>query len=510
MAAPLNLEEGQSSHRPPRFNGHFNSWWKVRMHDYLMAEDNELWDIVLDGPFVPMMKEKDGEKTITVPKPRQKYDEADRKKIEKGPDEYNRVSACESAKEIWGCLKTAHKGTEQVKESKIDMRTSRYENFKMKEGETIHDLFTKFSSITNELRSLGEPISMTKQVRKVLRILPKSWESKVDAITEAKDLKVLTMDALIGNLKTHEMNRNYDLSKKEAKKDKSLMLKYKSDEDSSDDDDMALAAWGDSSSDSEDPDEPKDMSMVAMYEEETLNQITEEAEKLNGMSNSLQAEIQEKLKNSEKNLGLSLEKSNKLEHDIVKLKEEREKSLKWTKSSKLLSNTTNQNSIDNVYHVDGLKYSLLSVSEICDKGNEVKFTSEKCTVVSLTTNKKSEGGEVDADQQVNNGCDDQNHSLPDEAAEGEKDDMVPGTTQNSSQSTSDSPEDDVTLDEEEHADQPSQSAPRWVFRNKLDENGVITRNKSRMEAIRILIAFAAFMGFKLYTFSEDLLNKRSN
>ena len=100
------------------------------------------------------------------------------------------------------------------------MRTS-----KMKEGETIHDMFTKFSSITNELRSLGEPISMNKQVRKVLQILPKSWESKVDAITEAKDLKVLTMDALIGNLKTHEMNRNYDLSKKEAMKDKSLMLK---------------------------------------------------------------------------------------------------------------------------------------------------------------------------------------------------------------------------------------------------------------------------------------------
>ncbi|XP_069153765.1 uncharacterized protein [Solanum lycopersicum] len=186
MTASLNLEEGQSSHRPPRFNGHFYSWWKVRMHDYLMAEDSELWDIVLDGPFVPMMEEKDGEKTITIPKPRQKYDEADRKKIEKGfkaktllvcgigPDEYNRVSAYESANEIWDCLKSAHEGTEQVKESKIDMLTSRYENFKMKEGETIHNMFTKLSSITNELRSLGEPISMTKEVRKVLRILPKS------------------------------------------------------------------------------------------------------------------------------------------------------------------------------------------------------------------------------------------------------------------------------------------------------------------------------------------------
>ena len=46
-----------------------------------------------------------------------------------------------------------------------------------------------------------------------------------------------------------------------------------------------------------------------------------------------------------------------------------------------------EDSSDNVYHVNGLKYNLFSVSQICDKGNEVKFTSEKCIVVSLTTNK---------------------------------------------------------------------------------------------------------------------------
>ena len=55
-----------------------------------------------------------------------------------------------------------------------------------------------------------------------------------------------------------------------------------------------------------------------------------------GMSNGLQ------LKTSETNLGLALEKSNNLERDIVKLKDELEKSLKWTKSSKLLSSVTNQ------------------------------------------------------------------------------------------------------------------------------------------------------------------------
>ena len=82
------------------------------MRNFLIAEDSELWDIFLDGPYIPMIEEKDGEKTRLVPKPRQKYDEADKKKIEKGykaktflvcvigSDEFNRVSACESAKEI--------------------------------------------------------------------------------------------------------------------------------------------------------------------------------------------------------------------------------------------------------------------------------------------------------------------------------------------------------------------------------------------------------------------------
>ena len=85
-----------------------------------------------------------------------------------GPDDFNRVSACDSAKDIWDCLKTAHERTEQVKESMIDMLTSLYENFKMRKGETIHEMFTKLSSITNELRCFGEPISMSKQVKKVL------------------------------------------------------------------------------------------------------------------------------------------------------------------------------------------------------------------------------------------------------------------------------------------------------------------------------------------------------
>ncbi|XP_019231031.1 PREDICTED: uncharacterized protein LOC109211892 [Nicotiana attenuata] len=105
-----------------------------------------------------------------------------------GPDEYNRISACQSAKEIWEALQTAHEGITQVKPSKIDMLTTEYELFRMKDDEFIHDIHTRFTSIINELYSLGEIIPRNKLVRKILSVLPGFWESKVNAIIEAKDL----------------------------------------------------------------------------------------------------------------------------------------------------------------------------------------------------------------------------------------------------------------------------------------------------------------------------------
>ena len=77
-----------------------------------------------------------------------------------------------------------------------------------------------------------------------------------------------------------------------------------------------------------------------------MHLINDKAEKQKGKSNSLRIDLEEKLKTSETNLSLALERSNNLERDIVKLKDELEKSLKWTKSSKMLSNVTNQSNFN--------------------------------------------------------------------------------------------------------------------------------------------------------------------
>lgn len=87
------------------------------------------------------------------------------------------------------------------------MLTTPYETFNTKEGETIQKMHTRFTSVTHDLHSLGEDIRPTKQVRKMLNILPKLWQSKVNSITEVRELKTLTMDKLIENLKTYEIRK---------------------------------------------------------------------------------------------------------------------------------------------------------------------------------------------------------------------------------------------------------------------------------------------------------------
>ncbi|XP_070032915.1 uncharacterized protein [Nicotiana tomentosiformis] len=99
-----------------------------------------------------------------------------------------------------------------------------YELFSTKESEPIQDMMTKFTIITNEQKSLGIVFTSQELVSKVLRILPALWESKVTAIQEAKELDKISLDDLVGNLKTYEM-RKIELHKEDPNKDKAFVLK---------------------------------------------------------------------------------------------------------------------------------------------------------------------------------------------------------------------------------------------------------------------------------------------
>ena len=111
-----------------------------------------------------------------------------------------------------------------MNETKINMLVHQYEIFKMLEYENIDEMTTRFMHIINQLKALGKKYTNAEMVRKILRNLSKGWCPKVIAIQKAKDLNVLSIDAFIGSLKTHEIELN-EAPKESNKKGKSIILK---------------------------------------------------------------------------------------------------------------------------------------------------------------------------------------------------------------------------------------------------------------------------------------------
>ena len=51
-----SLDKGQSTNRPPSFNGINYNYWKNRMRIYIQSVDYELWRIIVSGPKTPTTK----------------------------------------------------------------------------------------------------------------------------------------------------------------------------------------------------------------------------------------------------------------------------------------------------------------------------------------------------------------------------------------------------------------------------------------------------------------------
>src|ERR1044072_4605241 len=94
------------------------------------------------------------------------------------------------------------------------MLTTKFENLKMKEDETIHEFHMNVLEIANTSGALGEKTSEEKLVRKILRSLPKRFALKVTAIEEAQDISTLKVEELVGSLMTFEMGISETVDRK--------------------------------------------------------------------------------------------------------------------------------------------------------------------------------------------------------------------------------------------------------------------------------------------------------
>ncbi|XP_022889006.1 uncharacterized protein LOC111404428 [Olea europaea var. sylvestris] len=112
------------------------------------------------------------------------------------PEEFRRVLMCETAKEVWDILEIMHEGTKTVKNSKLLMLASRFEEIRIKDDESFDEYYAKLNGIVNSSFKLGERIPESKIVRKVLRPLPERFRPKVIAIEKSKDLDTVKIEEL--------------------------------------------------------------------------------------------------------------------------------------------------------------------------------------------------------------------------------------------------------------------------------------------------------------------------
>ena len=75
-----------------------------------------------------------------------------------------------------------------MKDTKLQMLTTQFEELKMSEDESFDSFYSKLNEVVVSKFNLREKTEDSKIVRKILPSLPESFRAKVTAIKESKDL----------------------------------------------------------------------------------------------------------------------------------------------------------------------------------------------------------------------------------------------------------------------------------------------------------------------------------
>jgi len=104
---------------------------------------------------------------------------------------------CEIAKEAWDIFKATHEGTKLVKNLKLQMLTSKFEEIRMLEDESFDEFYVKLNDIVNSRFNFGDKMEDTRIVRKILRSLPERFWPKITAVEKTKDFDTIHVEELI-------------------------------------------------------------------------------------------------------------------------------------------------------------------------------------------------------------------------------------------------------------------------------------------------------------------------
>ena len=181
--------------KPSFFDGTSFDYWKRKMKMYLGSINDKVWDVV-ENEFVIL----DPTNLTDNDKINKQCNTMALNTIYNGIDSkvFEQIKDLEKASEVWVRLEETYEGTSMVKSAKLYMLKDKLSNFKMKDDESILEMFYRLQVIINDLKSLGEKVKDEDFSHKFLMCLPLRFET-LRLIIIRGGLKDITPNQVLGD-----------------------------------------------------------------------------------------------------------------------------------------------------------------------------------------------------------------------------------------------------------------------------------------------------------------------
>lgn len=102
-----------------------------------------------------------------------------------------------TAKDVWDAIKTVSQDAERVKIAKAQTLRAEFEALTMKDNDQIDDFYMKINGIVSNIRALGDEISESSVVKKLLRAVPTKFLLIASTLEQFGNLDDMSVEEVI-------------------------------------------------------------------------------------------------------------------------------------------------------------------------------------------------------------------------------------------------------------------------------------------------------------------------
>jgi hypothetical protein len=130
---------------------------------------------------------------------------------------FKQIKNIEMAHETWRKLEELFEGTQAMKGAKAYILKEKFASFKMKEDESMPEMFHRLQVLVNYLKALGEEVKDNDFSHKFLRCLPSRFGTLVTILVRS-GLDTMTPNQVLGDVMTDDTYRDDDEKEEKEKR----------------------------------------------------------------------------------------------------------------------------------------------------------------------------------------------------------------------------------------------------------------------------------------------------